>query len=72
MTRGRKGRPGSYNIRVETRDDYLRRIAARQSRALISGRLNTFPRMEYWILPPILGLFGCTSLSEYFFSVGFI
>ena len=63
MAHGRRRRPGSYSIRVETREGYMRRMEARQSRALVTGRLNTYLRMEYFVLPPILPMFGCNSLG---------
>ena len=64
MGHGKRRRPGSYSIRVETREGYMRRMQARQSRALITGRLNTYLRMEYFVLPPILDMFGCANLGK--------
>ena len=64
MAHGKRRRPGSFAIRVESRDGYLRRMEARQSRALVTGRLNTYLRMEYFVLPPILEMFGCANLGE--------
>ena len=64
MARGKTRSGGSYMMHVESQAAYLRRMKARQDRALVTGRMNTFPRMEYQVHSPLLGLFGCADLSK--------
>ena len=66
MARGGTRSGGTGLVRYESRQAYVRRMQARQSRALITGRMNVYPRMEYGVHPPLLELFGCQSLSKCF------
>lgn len=66
MARGGTRNGSTRIIRAESQAAYLRRMKARQDRALVTGRLNTFPRMEYQVHSPLLPLFGCQDLSEFF------
>ena len=68
MARGGTRHGSSRSYRPVTRQQYLERIEARGRRAIVTGRWNTFPRMEYMVHEPILGLFGCTNLRKFYFD----
>lgn len=65
MARGGTRHGYSRSYRTVTRQQYLERIEALGRRAIVTGRLNTFPRMEYMVHEPILELFGCGNLRKY-------
>ena len=64
MAKGGTRSGGSKLVRLETRQAYLDRMRARQSRALITGRLNTYVGMDYLVHQPLLQLFGCQDLRK--------
>ena len=64
MARGGNRHGSSVIIRSESREAYLRRIHARQQRAIITGRRNVYPEMIYQVHQPMVQLFGCPNLRE--------
>ena len=64
MARGGTRHGSSSMVRSESREAYLRRVHARQQRAVITGRRNVYPEMVYQVHPPMLELFGCSSLRK--------
>ena len=63
MARGGSRNGTTHSYYVMSQQGYLRRASARDRRALVTGRRNCYPRMEYQIHPPLLQLFGCQELS---------
>lgn len=54
----------SRSYPVESYQGYRLRHDARDRRALVTGRQNCYPRMEYNVHAPMFQLFGCQDLSK--------
>lgn len=64
MARSSTRNATTRSYHVLSYQDYVNRTSARNRRALVAGRTHVFPRMEYQVNEPILGMFGCQDLRK--------